>query len=732
MSFFRAEPSAAGIRERAAAAQAESAFVLRLRERQSMEVRNAQARLRTSSVDRELGQMSVDTLLDAGGSKRTVSALKSAGYGTVRDVAARNAFELSAVRGIGDTGAQSAHSAAQQIKASLLRDYRLRFERQHRNAETDSLLQALHTYRRAASIQGAVIETARSVHRVLGKGLDATELVDHPWRYLFSGMSVKAGLHEDLEILRQYVASSPPSETAAFAGTWRRSSTGAPVGQLWEELEQDQSGFYSSLAAANGSAGAAAADMGNLGSELGGETSGGLTDLVTRINSSALDGGGSLRVVLRPYQVFGAKFALEQKRTILGDEMGLGKTIEAIAVMCHLAARGETHFAVAAPLSLVHQWVREIAQKSDLKIHRPHGARLIEGLIEWARCGGVAVFSIDTLKSVPPSLVNNAEVGLFVIDEAQMVKNPRTMRSIGVQRWIESAERTLMLTGSPLENRVEEFFALESLLRPSGESLLSESARYSPARFRTAVAPVYLRRTQADVLRELPPIINVDEWVSLTERETLLYREAGWSRNFHTLRTSTFSKEVAEPTKMSRIVQIVADAQANGKKVVIFSYYRDVLKRVAEELQGSPIFGPLEGSVPTDRRDLLVTDFVDAPGHAVLVAQIVTGGQGLNLQCASVAILCEPQLKPSSESQAIARLQRMGQRERVQVHRLIAVNTVDESLLGMLERKKKIFDEYAGRSDLADEVKRVLEMGETQIANAIVESEFQRASGVSV
>ena len=96
----------------------------------------------------------------------------------------------------------------------------------------------------------------------------------------------------------------------------------------------------------------------------------------------------------------------------------------------------------------------------------------------------------------------------------------------------------------------------------------------------------------------------------------------------------------------------------------------------------------------------------------------------------SIAILCEPLLKPSSESQAVARLQRMGQAERVQVHRLIAEATVDEALLALLERKQKIFDEYAGQSDLADEVRRLLEMGEKQLADEIVATEFERSGGI--
>lgn len=733
MSFFRPDPSATAIRSEAAAVNATSSFILNLREEQARQVRNAQTRLTAASADRELGRLELDVLVDAGASKRTVGALKAAGHRDVRNVTRRNSAQLAGVRGVGAEGAQAAHRAAQRIKQSLLQDFAVRIERHDRSAEADALLMALQEYRRAAETSRDVIENAMLVRRGTGNGLEATDLVVHPWRYLFSKSAVKEQLDRDLVTLRDFTSSGAAAAARAFATQWKREARSISVEDLWQESEQDRSTFYSLLAAATGLGQTSTADLGNLGGGLGvGATDDGdLSALVKRITSSELNVDGHLRVVLRPYQTFGAQFALEQRRIILGDEMGLGKTIEAIAVMCHLAAVGETHFVVAAPLSLAGQWVRELAHKSNLRIHQPHGNRLYEGLRDWSDQGGVAVFSIDTLKSVPTALLRGATAALFVIDEAQMVKNPRTMRSMGVQPWIEESARTMMLTGSPLENRVDEFLALESLLRPSVSSVLPQSARYSPARFRRAVAPIYLRRQQIDVLRELPPIIHADEWISLTQAETNVYRDAGWARNFHKLRAAAFSREVAEPTKMSRISQIVADARANGKKVVIFSFYRDVLERVTETLETeSPTFGPLHGSVPVARRDLLVADFVNAPGHAVLVAQIVTGGQGLNLQCASVAILCEPQLKPSSESQAIARLQRMGQAERVQVHRLIAESTVDEALLAMLERKQKIFDEYAGKSDLADEVRRFLDMGEKQLSDEIVAAEFERVGGV--
>jgi len=105
--------------------------------------------------------------------------------------------------------------------------------------------------------------------------------------------------------------------------------------------------------------------------------------------------------------------------------------------------------------------------------------------------------------------------------------------------------------------------------------------------------------------------------------------------------------------------------------------------------------------MPPPHRQELVDAFAAAKGHAVLVSQIQAGGVGLNMQAASVVILCEPQVKPTLETQAIARAHRMGQVRRVDVHRLLAEDSVDQQMLEITREKRKEFDEYARRSDLA-------------------------------
>ena len=125
----------------------------------------------------------------------------------------------------------------------------------------------------------------------------------------------------------------------------------------------------------------------------------------------------------------------------------------------------------------------------------------------------------------------------------------------------------------------------------------------------------------------------------------------------------------------------------------------------------------------------MIDAFSTADEGAVLVSQIVAGGVGLNIQAASVVVLCEPQLKPTTESQAIARAHRMGQVQSVQVHRLLSEGCIDERICEILARKRAIFDEFARVSDTADAAPEAVDISEAQIAREVVTAERLRLLG---
>ncbi|MFF4351686.1 SNF2-related protein [Streptomyces sp. NPDC001530] len=323
--------------------------------------------------------------------------------------------------------------------------------------------------------------------------------------------------------------------------------------------------------------------------------------------------------------------------------------------------------------------------------------------------------------------------GMLVVDEAHYVKNPDARRSKAVAAWTDGCDRVLFLTGTPMENRVEEFRSLVRYLRPELlPQIQNSSAAAGPHAFRKSVAPAYLRRNQRDVLTELPALLQVDEWEEFSAADQEAYRKAVAAGNFMAMRRAAYA-DAEKSAKLQRLRELVSEAAENGLKVVVFSYFREVLATVQEALGGPArralskgVFGPISGDVPAARRQRLVDEFAAADGHAVLLCQIEAGGVGLNLQAASVVVLCEPQVKPTLEHQAVARAHRMGQVRTVQVHRLLAADSVDDRLLRILRNKDRLFDAYARRSDMAEASPDAVDVSDDGLARRIVEEEQQR------
>jgi SNF2 family DNA or RNA helicase len=281
-------------------------------------------------------------------------------------------------------------------------------------------------------------------------------------------------------------------------------------------------------------------------------------------------------------------------------------------------------------------------------------------------------------------------------------------------------KRVLFMTGTPMENRVDEFKSLISQLQPSIAARVSAvDGLAGAAAFRSAVAPVYLRRNQMDVLQELPPRIETEEWVELAGEDLAAYRSAVAEGNFMAMRQAAYYPGTASgAAKIERLVDLVDEATSNDRKVVIFSFFRSVLDTIARVL-GDVAMGPLTGSVPPAKRQKLVDDFTAARHARALVSQIEAGGVGLNIQAASVVILTEPQWKPTVEEQAIARAHRMGQARPVDVHRLLAEDTVDQRMLEVLAAKAALFDEYVRRSALKDASPDAVDISDLELAKGV-------------
>ncbi|MFF3483595.1 DEAD/DEAH box helicase [Streptomyces sp. NPDC002701] len=683
------------------------------------QVRAALTPLVAELVAQELEGIPVARLKDVTEGRLRLGALESAGFASVRPVFEASRHELRQIPGVGAQTADQALAAARQIARALEETVSVRIDVDHPEPRNTALVIALRRIVEAGPDLRRAVDAAGGVERRLAALLPAARPAGGRLRMALLGRVARENALAAAGEIRALVADAvskgvPMLLMQASTDLLRESASDA---EAWVDFELRSPEYYSQLAEIAGSAPDVAASEGFLPAEV-----------ADRVHAQGLD-DTHRRVSLRGYQSFGARFALAQRRVVLGDEMGLGKTIQAIAVLAHLAAHGHRHFLVVCPASVLINWTREIGSRSTLRAVPVHGPERLDAYDEWRERGGVAVTTFDVLHSLPdPKKAETHPLdapAAFVVDEAHYVKNPDARRSRAVARWTNRCERVLFLTGTPMENRVEEFRTLVRYLQPELVPRIQGSdAVAGPHTFRRSVAPAYLRRNQQDVLTELPALVQVDEWEELSAADQDAYREAVAAGNFMAMRRAAYA-HAEKSAKLQRVRELVAEAAANGLKVVVFSYFRDVLATVREAL-GEGVLGPLAGGVPAARRQQLVDEFAEAEGHAVLLCQIEAGGVGLNLQAASVVILCEPQVKPTLEHQAVARAHRMGQVRSVQVHRMLAADSVDDRLLRILESKDRLFDAYARRSDVAEATPDAVDVSDGDIARRIVEEEQAR------
>jgi SNF2 family DNA or RNA helicase len=429
------------------------------------------------------------------------------------------------------------------------------------------------------------------------------------------------------------------------------------------------------------------------------------SDLLQRIQSTALD-TTRLLLQLRPYQEFGAKFAVAARRGLLGDDMGLGKTMQALAAIAHVTqADGEHHHVVVCPASLIDTWLEEIRRAlNGIPGWRFHGTARNTAFRDWLAAGGILVTSFQQAEYLLEA--EHPPIGFTVVDEAHQVKNPAARRTKTVRSLTKRATRVLLMGGTLLENRAAELIAIADLADPSQGARLRQQfgdgrdAHRDAAVFRDAIGDLYLRRNQDEVLTELPGIIPTDVRIDVGENEYLACKQALVKRNLNGARIGLTAGDGERSAKMVRLGEIIAECRDGKRKVLVFSQFRLVLD-LCRIIAGEETL-IVHGDVPINKRPETIKRFEEADGFAVLVMQVDTGAVGLNLQAASVVILMEPQLKPSTEQQAIARAHRMGQTRPVVVYRLIAEDSIDERVVQLSGFKAELFEQLARRSTLAE------------------------------
>jgi superfamily II DNA or RNA helicase len=653
--------------------------------------------VRAMETARLLKDMPVERLKEATRDRIQVGALKNLGITTVLEVLV-DEDDLHRYQGLSEVSATRIIAAAQTIWQSTYEEMPMRIDIKERPEEHTELLRRLLAW-----------EASRKIARSPGE-----------WSQIKALAPLADAIDKDVSHVLLFCPSTPTENdfkesVQVVARCARRicdARDDAEDGDPWEDFISRPADYFSMLA----ELGFITEDEEKSAGELP-------EDIIAAVRDQELK-TDYLNVSLRGYQSFGARFALVQRRVIIGDEMGLGKTIEALAVLSHLRAKGSHHALVICPAAVVTNWIREIQNKSALTPHRLHGIERSAAVASWIRNGGVAVTTYESLRWLNSQTLGLPPLACVVIDEAHYIKNPLAKRTERTNRILKSCDRVVMLTGTPLENRIEEFRNLVGYLRPD---LIIDATEFAPKQFRRQVAPAYLRRNQEDVLSELPERFEVDEWLAMSREDYAAYREAVNRGNFMALRQAAMLQG-GKSAKMQRLIEIVQEAEDNGRRVLVFSYFLDVLDRVAAALPGR-VFGPMTGQTPAQDRQTMIDRFSAARGGAVLVSQILAGGVGLNIQAASVVVICEPQLKPTTEWQAIARAHRLGQAKSVQVHRLLSDEGVDVRLSEMLARKTSTFDEFARPSETAESAPDAYDITEAELARKVIAEERERLFG---
>ncbi|MBK5291335.1 MAG: DEAD/DEAH box helicase [Acidobacteriia bacterium] len=440
---------------------------------------------------------------------------------------------------------------------------------------------------------------------------------------------------------------------------------------------------------------------------------------------------GVLKTKLLPYQTQGALFAACRGRVVLADDMGLGKTVQALAAAELLRRRkGIERVLVIAPASVKYQWKTEIEKFTDLP------AQVIDGLLprRQALYASPAFFTLSSYELVLKDVryMHELKPDLIILDEAQRIRNWTTATARTIKQL--KSRYAFILTGTPLENKLEELFSVVEFvdgrrLGPAFRFLHEHRMEDSKGtllgyrgldRIHGQLAPVLLRRTRPEVLKDLPERTDQVFRVPLTLKQAEPYYEQSdilaalmrkWEKqkwlseidhkrvlcciqNMRMLCNSTFlfDKKTHHSPKLKEFREILTElAIEENRKVVVFSEYERMTHLAGEELRKLGIgFVSLHGGVPSRQRGALMEKFRRDPACKVFLSTDA-GGVGLNLQAASAVVNFEPPWNPARLEQRIGRVHRLGQSRPVHVIHMLTSDSIEERVWETLRLKKSLF-----------------------------------------
>ena len=443
----------------------------------------------------------------------------------------------------------------------------------------------------------------------------------------------------------------------------------------------------------------------------------------------------NLNATLRSYQKVGYNWfkTLEYLNCggILADEMGLGKTLQTIS---YIASNQGAISLVVVPTSLIYNWKCEFEKFApNLKIGISNGVKdEREKLLNNIENYDVIITTYNLLK-IDLEMYKNTEFKCCILDEAQYIKNSHCKNALAVKE-IKSKTK-FALTGTPIENSLMELWSIFDFIMPS--YLYDEkrfSVRYhkklkeSPEvldELNKLIKPFILRRYKKDVAHELPNKIEKNLIVSLGDEQEKVY--ASYAKyaveliekkvkddEFKNSKIEILSyitklrqlcldpsivmdNYMGESGKIEALIEILGEAIENNHKILVFSQFTSVLKNISKRLKKEKItFSYLDGSINSEKRMNMVKDFNEG-ANSVFLISLKAGGTGLNLTSADIVIHFDPWWNPAVEDQATDRAHRIGQKNVVEVIKMIAKGTIEEKIVNLQDEKRLLISKLIGQ-----------------------------------
>lgn len=439
--------------------------------------------------------------------------------------------------------------------------------------------------------------------------------------------------------------------------------------------------------------------------------------------------------ILRDYQITGVKWLYNIYKCelggILADEMGLGKSIQFIYLLKEVIKENkDAKILIVCPTSLVYNWQKEFekfGQDVSIKVMYGHKEKRHNELNNIKE--NVIITSYGLIRE-DEEYYNKLDFEVMAIDEAQSIKNATT----GITKCVKkiNAKVKFALTGTPLENNVTELWSIFDYIMPGyltnlkdfntkyGIKDIDEKFTKALIDLQKQIAPFILRRKKSDVLTELPPKIENNIFIDLNEKQKSVYsmevkktrkemdeiiEKEGYDKaRFKILQLLTklrqlcidpkivYENYTGESSKITEVTKVCKEVIANGHKILLFSSFKTAIDILNREFTNEGISTyVIDGSVGAKKRNELVEKFNNDDTNCFLIT-IKSGGTGLNLTSADVVIHLDLWWNPQVENQATDRAHRIGQKNTVEVIKLICKGTIEEKILELQNKKKLLAD----------------------------------------